>query len=166
MNEDDLELAKRKNRKEARNAAKKALQRNAAIKKAEEKRLGMNRHLDGDAQHVQTQQQEGYLLTGALQDRGYALEWTLRDMTEDLALLYSTIVRKFVNLKSVADMNRFDKIQDSIQGWRQNLQAKADDRLLVAPQKQRFIQRMMFVHGRYKIYRPFIKKAHGGGHQC
>lgn len=91
------------------------------------------------------------------EEKSRALEWTLQDMVEDLALLYNTITARVKLSADIGDapvggggggsldreLARFDRIQDAFEGFASNLRDKSKDRALMHPFKRDYLAKML-----------------------
>jgi hypothetical protein len=81
------------------------------------------------------------------EEKSRALEWTLQDMVEDLALLYNTITARVRPGSSDQELARFDRIHSSLSGLAENLAEKSRERAMMHPAKRDFLAKMLVLKG-------------------
>jgi len=95
--------------------------------------------------------------------KAVALEWTLQDMIEDMALLYNTLTARAGGEKassssaaamasssaagSAAAGSRVERMRAALTGFSESLSAKQLDRALMHPYKRDFLARMLALRG-------------------
>jgi len=80
-------------------------------------------------------------------ERAMVLEWTLQDMTEDLALLHTSHSSQFASLAGDQEVKRYERMQDALSGLRETLARKSDDRILMKPEKKQLLQKLLVLRG-------------------